>query len=77
MPVRKLDLHGVQHEEVEDLVHRFVNSHWAPNEELHIITGHSPKMKAIVLAALRGYDLERLPHNPANPGYIRVATWQE
>jgi hypothetical protein len=72
-----LDLHGVPHEEVEGIVHQFINANWGPNRELHIITGHSVRMKSIVMRVMRMYDVEVMPFNPANPGYIRVQTWSE
>jgi len=72
-----LDLHGVSHEEAGDIVHQFVNAHWHANVELHIITGHSARMKSIVRSVLKCYDLEVFEADPRNSGYIRVQTWQE
>ena len=73
----KLDLHGIPHEEVHDLVHEFVNANWRPNEELHIITGHSQRMKNIVRSILSHYDVEVFDGDTRNLGYIRVQTWSE
>lgn len=73
---RTLDLHGIHHEDVPELVHSFINSNWAPNLELTIITGMSVKMKVIVNKVLALYDLEVL-HQPSNPGCLLVHTWHE
>lgn len=72
-----LDLHGVPHEEAGELVHQFINSNWRANVELHIITGHSSRMKSIVRSVIKNYDLEVFEGDPRNSGYIRVQTWHE
>jgi hypothetical protein len=72
-----LDLHGIRHEDVPDLVHQFVNSNWKPNLELNIITGHSACMKSLVYGILKQYDLEIVTTNLRNDGRIRVQTWRE
>jgi len=69
-----LDLHGVSHEDVPDLVHQFINSNWVPSVELHIVTGHSKRMKGIVLEVLELYDVDVSIGGPTNQGYIRVLT---
>ena len=72
-----LDLHGVAHEDVDDLVHEFVNSNWKPNLELTIITGHSDRMKSLVYKILKQYDLEFVTTDLRNAGQIKVQTWSE
>jgi len=72
-----LDLHGVAHEDVDDLVHEFVNSNWKPNLELTIITGHSDRMKSLVYKILKQYDLEFVTTDLRNSGQIKVQTWSE
>lgn len=72
--MKKLDLHGVLHEDVPELVHRFINSNWKPDQELHIITGHSQRMKSIVTGVLRLYDVTVEHGTYMNPGFIRVFT---
>ena len=64
--MKKLDLHTLSHEEVPEIVHRFINENWSLDNELHIITGHSQKMKNIVTTILKMYDVTStiLPHNP-------------
>lgn len=56
----KLDLHGVKHSNVTDLVIRAVEDNWDTDVELEIITGHSDVMKTIVTNVLYEY---KLPYN--------------
>lgn len=72
-----LDLHGVPHEQVSDLVHQFVNCNWRPNLELIIITGHSVVMKELVYQVLKQYDIEIMTSDYRNHGQIRCQTWVE
>jgi len=53
--MKELDLHGLSHEEVWDVVENFVlmNSEELP---LKIITGNSDRMKEIVTGVLDSYD---------------------
>ena len=53
--MKELDLHGLSHEEVWDVVENFVlmNSEELP---LKIITGNSDRMKEIVIGVLDSYD---------------------
>lgn len=73
----KLDLHGISHEDVPDLVHQFINANWRPNLELRIITGHSPRMQSLVKGILQQYDLELVLTDMKNGGQIKVQTWHE
>jgi hypothetical protein len=54
----ELDLHGVRHVDVGDVVHRFVNDHWVPGWRLLIITGDSSEMRRLVAGILRMYDVD-------------------
>ncbi len=74
--IKTLDLHGIQHEDVEDLVHKFINSNLHTEHLLSIVTGHSDKMKAIVHGVLAKYDLESLTSNMRNQGVIQVQMWK-
>ena len=67
-----LDLHGVRHKDVEDVVHNFINIHWQSEQELHIITGQSTIMKDLVKKVLSLYDVEVEEGDLTNFGYIRV-----
>ena len=53
--MKELDLHGLSHEDVWDVVENFVLIN---NEELplRIITGYSDRMKEIVTGVLDSYD---------------------
>ena len=54
----KLDLHGVRHGDVHERVVRLVEKYWGTDEELTVITGHSPKMRQLVIDVLDEYGLE-------------------
>lgn len=51
--IKELDLHGLTHSEVPILVENFVLLNQTP---LRIITGHSTKMKDIVIKILEEHD---------------------
>lgn len=63
--MKELDLHGITHEEVWDIVENFVlmNSEELP---LRIITGYSDRMKEIVHGVLDSY--EYVYETPAHNG---------
>lgn len=75
MEIEKLDLHGIRHEDARNKVIRFIEKFWNEEKELEIITGHSIKMKGIVLNILYEYDI------PYNIGRMhdsndpRIITW--
>jgi len=48
-----LDLHGVPHAEVPDILAKFIWKHWAYKDVLVIITGHSLIMKKRALGVLK------------------------
>ena len=54
---KRLDLHGVKHENVKQEVICFIEDNWNSEENLEVITGHSAKMKGIVLNVLDEYKL--------------------
>ena len=67
----RLDLHGIRHEDAVGLTIRFIEDNWASGKEVEIITGHSIKMKDIVVGVLNEYHLEystgpALPHIKAH-----------
>lgn len=51
--MEKLDLHGVRHEQVDEIVRSFLNFIDLPCQ---IITGNSPKMKNIVRGVVKEYE---------------------
>jgi len=75
MELIKLDLHSTKHEDVRNKVIRFIEEHWNEEAELEIITGHSERMKGLVINILQEYKL------PYHIGYLygvdapRVITW--
>ena len=70
----ELDLHGIKHEDVKRVLDRIINRLWAKNEGLTIITGHSEKMKKIVVDILDEYELEYTigDFSGQNTGFIRT-----
>lgn len=72
--MKKLDLHGMPHEEVPEVVHGFINENWREGQELCVITGHSRVMKRIVRDVLDMYDVEVEEGDPQNLGYLKVMT---
>ena len=70
-PIYKLDLHGVQHGEVFNLVEDFVLKHQL-SVPLKIITGNSDKMKKIVISVLVKHKFLYSDGDYYNRGYIDV-----
>jgi len=70
-PMRKLDLHGVRHGEVQILVEDFIleNQNYLP---IKIITGNSEKMKRIVTNVLNDHGFQYSDGDFYNRGYIDV-----
>jgi len=53
-----LDLHGLNYEDAQREVERFVHTNWgAPDNSLKIITGHSQKMRNVATAVLDAYEV--------------------
>tara|TARA_Y100001938_G_scaffold132974_1_gene191792 strand:+ start:1419 stop:1652 length:234 start_codon:yes stop_codon:yes gene_type:complete len=68
-----IDLHGVRHDEVPDILAKFIWKHRAYKDVLVIITGYSYIMKKRVLEALRLYNTRRIEESDgANWGRIKV-----
>ena len=55
--MKKLDLHGIKHEDVRNEVIRAIESGWDSGEVLEIITGHSKEMKKLAKEVITEYDL--------------------
>ena len=71
MKMKELDLHGLSHLQVEDLVENFVLTNEPP---FRIITGNSEKMRELVSKVLESRHLQF--YVPAhNPGEIIVLRW--
>jgi len=56
--MKKLDLHGVRHIDVRPAVLRYIEDNWNSGEEAIIVTGHSMKMRALVIEVLDEYKLQ-------------------
>jgi len=69
--INTLDLHGVRHREVRQIVEDFVLRNDLP---LRIITGNSVMMRNLVDEVLGQYDLRAEPENYWNLGSLMVYT---
>lgn len=54
----QLDLHGIRHEFIQSKLIKEIEHYWNTETELKIITGHSIKMKKLVIDILKEYKLE-------------------
>lgn len=78
--MKRLDLHGVKHEDARSEVIRFVedilpNIPYEPQGyEVEIVTGRSPRMRKIVAKVLEEYDLRYEVGGPLilDDSFIRV-----
>jgi len=74
MEKEKLDLHGTRYDLAKSKVIRFIENNWNTNLDLEIITGHSEKMKFIVIEVLNEYKLKYRIGDFAglNKGFINI-----
>jgi uncharacterized protein YggU (UPF0235/DUF167 family) len=74
MDIKKLDLHRTRYGDVNSEVIRFIEKYWNSGEEIEIITGHSNRMKNLVIKVLEEYKLEWQVGRKfnVNKGYIVV-----
>ena len=49
---------GIKHDRVRSVLIREIENLWGSETEVHIITGYSIKMKAIVIRVLNEYKLD-------------------
>lgn len=68
--MEKLDLHNTRHIDVYKKVINFIEKNWNSDIEQEIITGHSKKMKGLVIKVLKEYDLNYV--TDYNVGYIKI-----
>jgi DNA-nicking Smr family endonuclease len=54
----RINLHGVKHEDVAQIVIRFIEKYWNTGTKIQIVTGNSPVMKKEVIKVLKEYDLD-------------------
>jgi DNA-nicking Smr family endonuclease len=77
MQLVKLDLHGTKHADAKNKVIRFIEKHWGTGVEAEFITGHSTKMKGIVLNTLDEYKLSYTIGRMFEPNAPRIISWME
>ena len=65
--MKTLDLHGVRHGEVNDLVDSFIGKYFHMLS-IEIITGNSVDMQKIVKNIIKSYKLKMEPENHMNLG---------
>lgn len=62
---KKLDLHGVRHEDARQQVINIIEDNWDTDNTIEVITGPSTRMKEILLTLVEEY---KLSYQPANHG---------
>ena len=68
----KLDLHGVRHHEVQQVVDQFLTKHlYNSTNEVSIIIGNSDKMKKIVDNVLKDYNLKS-EYGPMSKAELKI-----
>lgn len=70
--ISKLDLHNTRHDEVKQKVINLIEDHWDDGSELEIVTGHSTKMKGIVMNTLDEY---KLTYQISQMNIGKIITW--
>ena len=69
----KLDLHGISHYEVSNLIDQFIWESMNMNQyDVEIVTGNSDKMKKVVIEVINEYKLQYQIGDGWNTGYIRI-----
>lgn len=71
----KLDLHGTKHEDVRRKVTKFIEKHWGTQEDVEIITGHSSRMKNLVIDILDEYELIYVRGTTLDPDAPKIVIW--
>ena len=69
--MKKLDLHGKRHENVENEIINFIFKHQPPFE---IITGNSKRMRELVNQIINKYGFESHSKNWTNHGCLIVTS---
>jgi len=73
--LNKLDLHGIRHRDVYDIVDKFINDIILadkPVQRFEIVTGYSDRMKELVCEVLDEYNLEVLERYSPNEGKLVI-----
>ena len=72
-----LDLHGLRHHEVPNVVARFIEDWLGKGLFVDIITGNSEQMLFEAVKIIQQYGLEYMTGLPAHPGKVRVVMYDE
>jgi len=72
--IMKIDLHGRKHADARNDLIRQIEKLWNSDSELTIVTGHSPRMKEIVIGVLDEYklDYQMGDFSQMNMGFIKT-----
>ena len=77
VPVPSLDLHGLQHHEVQNEVVRFLERHLRSGLFVEIITGNSQVMLEESIKIIQQYGLQYYTGYPNYVGRIMVVTYDD
>ena len=58
---KKVDLHGIRHDDARQKVIHAIEDNWDTDNRIEVITGHSRKMKEIVVTLVEEYKLSYMP----------------
>ena len=72
-----LDLHGLRHHEVSNVVARFIEDWLDKGGFVDIITGNSEQMLHEAVSVINQYGLQYTTGLPAHPGKVRVVMFDE
>ena len=75
LETKKLDLHGVKHEDVKRKVIRFIEGYWDTDKELEIMTGNSQRMRGLVIEVIEEYKLTYSIGRLYSTDTSRIITW--
>lgn len=73
--MKQLDLHGTRHGDVRRKVIRFVEDNWGDRDDAEIVTGHSRRMKDLVIDVLDEYGLIYATGTVLVPDAPRIIIW--
>jgi len=72
-----LDLHGLKHHEVQNVVARFIEDWLGDGLFIDIITGNSEQMLFETVKVIKQYGLEYMTGLPAHQGKVRVVMYDK
>ena len=77
MKTPTLDLHGIKHHEVSNVVARFIEDWLGKGLFIDIVTGNSDQMLFETVKVIQQYGLEYMTGLPAHQGRVRVVMYDE